>query len=76
MPIYDYRCAECGAEFERLVRGTAIAAVACPRCSATKVERRMSLTARPAGGARGPDLSRLGPPPGGCCGGACGSHRH
>jgi putative FmdB family regulatory protein len=75
MPIYDYQCAECGAEFEQLVRGGA--KVACPACAATKVERRMSVTARPASGsARGPDLSRLGPPPGGCCGGGCSSHSH
>jgi putative FmdB family regulatory protein len=74
MPIYDYHCDGCGADFERLVRGDTI--VACPKCEGRKVERRMSLPARRAGGGEaGPDLSRLGPPPGGCCGGGCG-HSH
>jgi len=76
MPLFDYRCADCGAGFERLVRGEA--AVACPRCESARVERLMSLPARRAAGgaSAGPDLSRLGPPPGGgCCGGGCG-HAH
>ena len=77
MPIYDYRCTECGTEFEKLIRNSA--RVGCPSCAATTVERVMSVTARPAraGGSSGPDLSRLGPPAGGgCCGGGCHSHNH
>jgi putative FmdB family regulatory protein len=76
MPIYDYRCRSCGAEFEKLVRGDT--AVACPKCEATKVERLMSLPARPASGGATADFSRLGPPAGGggCCGGSCHSHAH
>lgn len=75
MPIYNYRCTACGTEFERLVRsGTR---VSCPDCDGRKLERLMSLTARPAGTAKPADYSRLGPPPGGgCCGGACHSHQH
>ena len=77
MPIYTYRCAACGTEFEQLVRsGTK---VACPDCQGRKLDRLMSLTARPAsaGKAGGGDLSRLGPPPsGGCCGGGCHTHSH
>ena len=75
MPIYDYACADCGAGFEQLVRSDT--EVTCPRCESARVERRLSLTARPASaGQGGPDLGRLGPPPGGgCCGGGCG-HAH
>jgi hypothetical protein len=40
------------------------------------VERRMSLPARPATAGKPADFSKLGPPPGGCCGGACHSHNH
>jgi putative FmdB family regulatory protein len=75
MPIYDYRCSACGAEFERLVR--ADTQVACPECQGRKLERLMSLTARPAGAGKPADYSRLGPPPGGgWCGGGCHSHNH
>ena len=75
MPIYDYRCNACGTEFERLVRSET--RVTCPECDGRKLERLMSLTARPAGAGKSADYSRLGPPPGGgCCGGACHSHQH
>ncbi|HEX5387409.1 MAG TPA: zinc ribbon domain-containing protein [Gemmatimonadales bacterium] len=75
MPIYDFRCAACGAEFERLVRTDTN--VACPSCDGRKVERLMSLPAPPASAGKAADFSKLGPPPGGgCCGGACHSHSH
>lgn len=78
MPIYTYRCAACGTEFEQLVRSDT--RVACPDCQGRKLDRLMSLTARPAsaaGRASSPDVSRLGPPPGGgCCGGGCHTHSH
>jgi putative FmdB family regulatory protein len=75
MPIYAYRCSACGAQFERLVRGES--AVTCPECRGRKLERLMSLTARPASAGKPADFSRLGPPAGGgCCGGSCHSHHH
>lgn len=75
MPIYTYRCASCDTEFEQLVR--ADTKVACPGCQGRKLERLMSLTARPAGAGKPADYSRLGPPAGGgCCGGGCHSHGH
>ncbi len=42
MPIYEYRCSECGESFELLVRGSA-AADACPACGAPDVEKLFSL---------------------------------
>lgn len=75
MPIYTYRCAACDAEFEQLVRSDT--KVTCPECHGGKLERLISLTARPASSGKPADFSRLGPPPGGgCCGGACHSHQH
>ena len=75
MPIYTYRCAAWSAEFEQLVRSDT--KVACPSCQGRKLERLMSLTARPATAGKPADFSRLGPPPGGgCCGGGCHSHSH
>jgi putative FmdB family regulatory protein len=75
MPIYNYRCTGCGAEFERLVRSDSD--VVCPGCSGRELERLMSLTARPASSGKPADYGRLGPPAGGgCCGGGCHSHTH
>ena len=41
MPIYEYACADCGHEFEKLVRRDATPS--CPSCGTTRVERRFSL---------------------------------
>jgi putative FmdB family regulatory protein len=43
MPLYDYQCKACAAEFELLVRGGTTPA--CPQCGAIDPERRVSLTA-------------------------------
>jgi putative FmdB family regulatory protein len=43
MPIFEYRCAGCGHEFEMLVRtGTT---PACPQCKAETLERLLSIPA-------------------------------
>ncbi len=41
MPIFDYKCLECAHLFEKIVRNDETPA--CPSCSATKVERQLSL---------------------------------
>jgi len=41
MPIYEYRCETCGAQFEELV-GSDDAAPPCPGCGAESVERLFS----------------------------------
>jgi putative FmdB family regulatory protein len=43
MPIYEYRCKDCGNEFEALVRKSDVPA--CPGCSGTELERLLSLPA-------------------------------
>ena len=46
MPLYDYRCKACAADFELLVRsGTA---TVCPHCGSGELERAISRPA-PAG---------------------------
>jgi len=75
MPLYEYVCRACAADFEALLPASRRDGgdAACPRCGATKTARKISLTARPVvkdgGGASAPfDCGA----PGGCCGGACG----
>ncbi len=77
VPIYEYRCAACGADFEELVRGPS-AAVACPTCGDERPERRLSTFAGSLGGAPSADYSRLGhhSRASGCCGGGACGHRH
>jgi len=43
MPIFEYRCAECGHQFEMLVRGETH--TACPECGATQTEKLFSVPA-------------------------------
>jgi len=44
MPIYEYKCKDCGAEFEKLVPNSA-AKVACEKCAGANVERELSVFA-------------------------------
>lgn len=69
MPIHEYICRQCHAEFEELVRGDET--IECPVCRRTQVERRFSTfaTANPAK-SPGAAPSEAGP---GC--GSCGDPR-
>jgi putative FmdB family regulatory protein len=44
MPIFDFRCAGCGHEFEKLVLRSS-AAVECPSCGGTELEKLISMPA-------------------------------
>ena len=44
MPIYEYRCPECGHDFESLVRSAA-ATPACPGCGCASPEKKLSAFA-------------------------------
>jgi len=46
MPLYEYRCPECGYEFDLLRRmSDSDDDVTCPACGAEQVERKMSASA-------------------------------
>ncbi|MEM8553208.1 MAG: zinc ribbon domain-containing protein [Pseudomonadota bacterium] len=45
MPIYNYRCAACGSEFELLVKLADVGSETCPSCESTDVSRLLSLVA-------------------------------
>jgi len=75
MPIYEYRCADCGTSFEALIRGKT--AVTCPHCGGSSLEKLLSAptmlsgsTSRPAGRTCCGRAERCDAPP--CSeGGAC-----
>ena len=48
MPIYAYACADCAHEFETLVRSNE--SPACPNCGSERLDRQISLIAKPASG--------------------------
>lgn len=51
MPLYEYRCQQCGELFELLRRADeADRDVTCPRCGAEDVERLLSLFSQSARG--------------------------
>lgn len=67
MPMYEYRCAGCGEEFETYV-STGATAVACPACASREVKRKLSVFALKSDG---PFASSAMPSGGSCCGGGC-----
>lgn len=73
MPIFEYSCANCGQDFETLVRNAdAMEQVSCPVCSDNEVVRKFSAFSTA--------ISTKEPPaakatvPSAPCGPACGCH--
>jgi putative FmdB family regulatory protein len=51
MPIYEYRCEDCGTKFEKLVRRQAeVPGVECPSCGLKHLKQEFSSFAAHAGG--------------------------
>jgi len=80
VPIYEYRCAPCGHDFEQLIRSASETAH-CPRCGAAEVAKQFSVPAAAQTGAGGSAglLPVCGDPSpsfgcggGGCATGLCG----
>ena len=79
MPIYEYICAKCGNEFERLVKSSS-EKVNCPECSNSKVERKISVfsasvSADSSKSACGMVESCPSAKKSCCSGGTCGMHK-
>jgi len=72
MPIYEYRCLACEAEFEKYVQGTPV--IACPSCESARVSRRLSVVGVKVGARSGASSAAQPMGGGGCCGGGCGCH--
>ena len=60
MPIYDYKCDECGTVSELLVRNMDSSVIACPECGSKDMEKLISASY----------MIQMGAPPAGntCCG--------
>ncbi len=51
MPVYDYKCRKCGAEFEKFLRSmSAAAAVQCEKCGSSQVTKLITCCAISSGG--------------------------
>jgi len=67
MPIFEYRCRECGGRFEAIVKSS-LSTTTCKNCGSKKVEQLLSVFA-----VVGPSHSAAAAEPGPC--GACGAPR-
>ena len=58
MPIYEYRCDDCGAEFEkRVARAADSESVRCPSCGENHLTPRLSTFAAVTGGSSSRDIA-------------------
>jgi len=76
MPLYEYRCRDCGNQFEILQRlGEGAAGLSCTSCGAAALDKQFSTFATSSGSSSGfeagagCDASDCGAEAGGCCGG-------
>jgi len=62
MPIFEYRCKDCGEKFETLVYSSSgTEEIECPECGSTQTEKQMSMFASSGGnGARGASKNSCG----------------
>lgn len=72
MPIFEYKCQQCGSVFERIVGSYRQSDPPCPECESTEVERLLSAAAVHTSGATRPPACGMD---GKCCGGDLGCGR-
>jgi putative FmdB family regulatory protein len=72
MPIYEYKCTDCGEKFEKLVRTSNADDVACPKCGEKHLQQEFSTFAAHANSGKSSNVPMC--PSGGPCGnpGMCG----
>ena len=65
MPIYEYKCEECGERFDFLAKRLSERPETCPQCGATTLKKKLSMfSAKVASGSGG---GTSGCPTGSCC---------
>ena len=69
MPIFEYKCADCGKNFEAIVIGSR--EPECPACKSKHLDQQLSTFAVKANSSAAPTMP-CGAPAGGCSGGGCG----
>lgn len=78
MPLFDYKCADCAARYEVLVRGGEKDEMRCPQCGSVRQKRLVSAASVAVGGSTvggsSYDSSASSCDTGGCCGGYCGTN--
>ena len=75
MPIYEYRCEDCGTQFEKLVRRMSDTPdVECPSCGTKHLKQELSVFAAHANGGAARKSSEMPVCPSGRCSnpGMCG----
>ncbi|MFA5074109.1 MAG: zinc ribbon domain-containing protein [Nitrospirota bacterium] len=70
MPIYEYHCADCGADFEKLVFGSP-STVACEQCGSEHTRKRMSQFGMGVSSSGSSEASSHGTGCGGCTSSSC-----
>lgn len=68
MPIYEYRCEDCGTKFEKLVRSAEANGLACPSCGTDHLKMELSTFAAHSGSSPSKNSQ---PMMGGCASGMC-----
>jgi putative FmdB family regulatory protein len=63
MPIFEYTCAECGHDFEKLIMTHKQEGIECPKCGCKRLERLFSAFATTTGAGKSAGASC--PPSGG-----------
>jgi len=72
MPIYEYICDDCKAQFEKIVLNRQ-QEISCPNCSGKKATLQLSVFSSSISG--GSSKASSSPSSSGpCCGGGCGCH--
>ena len=52
MPIYEYRCQDCGTKFEKLVRNSDTSELECPSCKQRHLQQELSTFAAHSGSSK------------------------
>jgi putative FmdB family regulatory protein len=73
MPIYEYVCEDCKAQFEKIVINKQ-QEISCPKCASKKATIQLSVFATAGSGGSSAPSGSSSSGGGGCCGGGCSCH--
>ncbi|MGB2644859.1 MAG: zinc ribbon domain-containing protein [Candidatus Acidiferrum sp.] len=73
MPIYEYVCDDCQAQFEKIVINKQ-QEISCPKCASKKATIQLSVFATANANGSSAKSSGGSSSGGGCCGGGCSCH--